>query len=123
MRTISCGGWVFVPSSDHGDVHDVFMVGCVLPPLPRSPSLSRLTHVSPARNSYIVLNLPYMILETVLTPSGTRAKTLRRILGTAFFATLGPLVYFYLEHKQKRVPGGTSLPPLFSERRLESYSY
>ena len=76
-----------------------------------------------SRNSYIVLNLPYMILETVLTPSGTRAKTLRRILGTAFFATLGPLVYFYLEHKQKRVPGGTSLPPLFSERRLESYSY
>ncbi|GAA5895793.1 hypothetical protein JCM8208_005089 [Rhodotorula glutinis] len=89
VRTICCGGWVFVTSSDHGDVHDVFMV------------------------AYIVLNLPYMILETVLTPSGTRAKTLRRILGTAFFATLGPLVYFYLEHKQKRVPGAYSIYALF----------
>ncbi|GAA5847258.1 hypothetical protein JCM9279_006160 [Rhodotorula babjevae] len=89
VRTVCCGGWVFVTSSDHGDVHDVFMV------------------------AYIVLNLPYMILETVLTPSGTRAKTSRRILGTAFFATLGPLVYFYLEHKQKRVPGAYSVYALF----------
>lgn len=49
-----------------------------------------------------------MVLHTVLTPSGTPSKPLRRVLGTAFFATLGPLVYFYLEHKQKRVPGGAA---------------
>lgn len=35
VRTISCGGWVFVTSSDHGDVHDVFMVLCA--PAPLSP--------------------------------------------------------------------------------------
>ncbi|BGP42687.1 Protein cwh43 [Rhodotorula kratochvilovae] len=88
VRTVSCGGWVYITSSDHGDVHDVFMV------------------------LYIVLNLPYMILHTVLTPAGT-PKSLRRILGTAFFATLVPLVYFYLEHKQKRVPGAYSIYALF----------
>ncbi|GAA6050383.1 hypothetical protein JCM3770_004011 [Rhodotorula araucariae] len=89
VRTISCGGWVFITSSDHGDVHDFFMV------------------------LYIVLNLPYMILHTVLTPTGTLAKPLRRILGTAFFATLVPLIYFYLEHKQKRVAGAYSIYALF----------
>lgn len=29
VRTVSCGGWVFITSSDHGDAHDVFMVLCV----------------------------------------------------------------------------------------------
>lgn len=49
-----------------------------------------------------------MILHTVLTPASasSSAKRLRRALGTAFFAALVPLVYFYLQHKQHRVRGG-----------------
>jgi hypothetical protein len=35
-RTLACGGWVFVTSSDHGDVHDVFMISFVLSSLPSS---------------------------------------------------------------------------------------
>ncbi|GAA5853850.1 hypothetical protein JCM8547_007472 [Rhodosporidiobolus lusitaniae] len=89
LRTLACGGWVFVTSSDHGDAHDVAMV------------------------LYIVLNLPYMILATVLTPSDSPAKSPRRYLGTAFFATLVPLVYFYLQHKAHRVSGAYSIYALF----------
>ncbi|GAA5985216.1 hypothetical protein JCM10908_002572 [Rhodotorula pacifica] len=86
LRALMCGGWVFVTSTDHGDVHDVCMV------------------------SYIVLNLPYMILHTILTPKfATRAKSLRRWLGSSFFAALIPLVYYYLQHKQHRVPGAYSI--------------
>jgi hypothetical protein len=29
LRTLTCGGWVFVTSSDHGDVHDIFMISFV----------------------------------------------------------------------------------------------
>ncbi|GAA5867656.1 hypothetical protein JCM3774_001547, partial [Rhodotorula dairenensis] len=88
LRALTCGGWVFVTSTDHGDVHDVCMV------------------------SYIVLNLPYMILQTILTPKAgpsARAKFLRRTLGSSFFSALIPLVYYYLQHKQHRVPGAYSI--------------
>lgn len=47
-----------------------------------------------------------MILHTIFTPAKTTSKTLRRVLGTSFFATLFPLVYFYIQHKQKRIAGG-----------------
>ncbi|GAA5887107.1 hypothetical protein JCM5296_001596 [Sporobolomyces johnsonii] len=89
LRTLACGGWVYVTSSDHGDAHDVLMV------------------------SYIVLNLPYMILHTLFTAPSTRSKTLRRLLGTSFFATLVPLVYFYLQHKVHQVAGAYSIYALF----------
>lgn len=76
---------VYITSSDHGDAHDIFMV------------------------AYIVLNLPYMILHTSLSPTDSSSKSLRRGLAFAFFATLAPLVYFYLQHKVHRVAGGTLL--------------
>ncbi|GAA5915772.1 Cwh43p [Sporobolomyces salmoneus] len=84
-RALSCAGWVYITSSDHGDVHDVFMV------------------------LYIVLNLPYMILHTSLSPPNSASKHLRRILSISFFASLVPLVYFYLRHKVHRVAGAYSI--------------
>ncbi|GAA6058597.1 hypothetical protein JCM10212_004008 [Sporobolomyces blumeae] len=87
LRTLSCGGWVFVTSSDSGDTHDVFMV------------------------LYIVLNLPYMALHTLY--SDPRSKRLRRTLAIAFFATLAPLVYFYIQHKVHRIAGAYSIYALF----------
>ncbi|GAA5895742.1 hypothetical protein JCM6882_001368 [Rhodosporidiobolus microsporus] len=89
-RTLFCGGWVFVTSSDDGDLHDIFMIG------------------------YIVLNLPYMSLSTFLTPSTARdAKSARRWLGTSFFATIVPLVYWYIQHKVHRRAGAYSIYALF----------
>lgn len=37
IRTLSCGGWVYITSSDDHDAHDIFMI------------------------TYIVLNLPWMV--------------------------------------------------------------
>ncbi|PRQ75794.1 Frag1/DRAM/Sfk1 family-domain containing protein [Rhodotorula toruloides] len=92
LRTLLCGGWVYVTSSDHADAHDACMV------------------------LYIVSNLPYMTLQVLLTPNtpaARRAKSARRLLGTSFFATLVPLVYFYLRHKSHRIAGAYSIYGLF----------
>jgi Frag1/DRAM/Sfk1 family len=50
LRTLSCGGWVFVTSSDDHDVHDVLMI------------------------AYIVLNIPWMLGNISLS----RGKVHRR---------------------------------------------
>lgn len=55
---------------------------------------------------YIVLNLPYMVLHTTLSPPNSSARTTRRTLAVTFFASIVPLVYFYLQHKVHRVAGG-----------------
>jgi hypothetical protein len=57
-----------------------------------------------------------MILQTLLTPNtpaARPAKNARRLLGTFFFATLVPLVYFYLRHKSHRIAGAYSIYALF----------
>ncbi|ORY43259.1 Frag1/DRAM/Sfk1 family-domain-containing protein [Leucosporidium creatinivorum] len=89
LRTLACGGWVFITSSDAADPHDIAMI------------------------SYIVLNIPWMVGTTVLTTSEQRARTWRRVLGSAFFATLVPLVYWYIQHKVHRRAGAYSIYALF----------
>ncbi|KAJ8072662.1 Protein cwh43 [Marasmius tenuissimus] len=82
LRTLSCGGWVYITSSDDHDVHDVCMIG------------------------YIVLNIPWMvggILSTPLEYASVRRK--RVILSSVFFLTIIPLVYFFIQHKVHRIPG------------------
>lgn len=53
VRTVSCGGWVFITSSDDHDAHDVLML------------------------TYIVCNVPWMIGGISCTPS-VHTKSLRR---------------------------------------------
>jgi hypothetical protein len=43
LRTLSCGGWVYITSSDSGLMHDVLMIG------------------------YIVLNIPWMAGSTLMS--------------------------------------------------------
>jgi hypothetical protein len=53
IRTLSCGGWVYVTSSDDHDVHDVFMI------------------------TYMVCNIPWMlggIACTAMERTGVRWK-------------------------------------------------
>ncbi|EAU85636.2 hypothetical protein CC1G_06349 [Coprinopsis cinerea okayama7 len=83
LRTLACGGWVYVTSSDHGLTHDVLMIG------------------------YIILNIPWMWGNVKLS----RSRVVRRKrtgMTIAFFATLVPLVYFYIQHKVHRIPGAPS---------------
>ncbi|PPQ98754.1 White hypersensitive protein [Panaeolus cyanescens] len=82
VRTLSCGGWVFITSSDHHDVHDFMMI------------------------LYMVCNIPWMLLGIVATPSdSTNVRSKRKFIATLFFGTIGPLVYFFIRHKVHRIPG------------------
>ncbi|KAI0774993.1 Frag1/DRAM/Sfk1 family-domain-containing protein [Trametes elegans] len=82
LRTLSCGGWVYITSSDDHDVHDVLMIG------------------------YIVLNIPWMFGSTAFTPQSHAASRRRRRLASyTFFAALVPMIYFFDQHKVHRVPG------------------
>ncbi|CDO76509.1 hypothetical protein BN946_scf184361.g8 [Trametes cinnabarina] len=62
LRTLSCGGWVYITSSDDHDVHDVLMI------------------------SYIVLNVPWMFGTLACTPHhNVASRRRRRLTSFAFF--------------------------------------
>ena len=84
FRTFTCGGWTYVTSTDDHDWHDIFMI------------------------SYLLATVPWTIGCLALSPPNPRAVYLRKVFGGSFFATLVPLVYFFIQHKVHRVPGGPS---------------
>ncbi|KAF5382105.1 hypothetical protein D9615_004235 [Tricholomella constricta] len=81
IRTLSCGGWVYITSNDDHDVHDIFMI------------------------TYMVCNIPWMVGGIACTPSGSSVRKRRIVVSTAFFVSIIPLVYFFLQHKVHRIPG------------------
>lgn len=82
LRTVTCGGWVYITSNDNHDWHDIFMI------------------------SYIVLTVPWDYAITSLSPRET--KQLRRLISYCFFGTLVPLVYLFVQHKVHHLPGSYS---------------
>ncbi|OAX36230.1 hypothetical protein K503DRAFT_867724 [Rhizopogon vinicolor AM-OR11-026] len=82
IRTLLCGGWVYITSNDDHDVHDVLMI------------------------MYILSNVPWMWGGVLCTPIGhAKARRQRRYVATGFFALTIPMVYFFIQHKVHRVPG------------------
>lgn len=82
VRTLACGGWMFITSSDDHDAHDFFMI------------------------LYIVCNIPWMYSCIVLTNvTNSRAKKARYLACASFFGAIFPLVYFFIQHKVHRVAG------------------
>lgn len=86
VRTVSCGGWVYITSTDDHDVHDVFMI------------------------TYIVLTLPWDIMITRLA---TRGRLAKGIVATVFFGTLVPLVHWYIKHQVHHIAGAYSIYAYF----------
>lgn len=82
IRTIACAGWVFITSTDDHSVHDIAMV------------------------IYLICTLPWQLGVLYTAPSKATALKRRKILMTLFFGTLPPMIYFFLQHKVHRVPGG-----------------
>ena len=82
FRTITCGGWTYITSTDDHDWHDIFMI------------------------SYIVATLPWTLGCLALSPNNPTAVRYRKILASLFFGTLVPLIYFFIQHKVHRVAGG-----------------
>lgn len=85
IRTLTCGGWTYVTSTDDHDWHDIFMI------------------------SYLVFTIPWTAGCLAISPPNPRATRYRKYLAASFFGTLVPLVYFFIQHKVHRVPGGKSL--------------
>ena len=84
FRTLTCGGWTYVTSTDDHDWHDIFMI------------------------SYLVATLPWTLGCIALSQPGQRAIKYRKIIAGSFFGTIVPLVYWFLQHKVHKRPGGMS---------------
>lgn len=84
IRTITCGGWVYITSTDDHDWHDIFMIG------------------------YIILTLPWTILVSVMSPTKSPVRKGRAWTAFAFFGMLVPLVYFFILHKVHVIAGAYS---------------
>lgn len=89
LRTFTCGGWVYVTSTDDHDWHDISMIG------------------------YILLTIPWTIAITVTSPKKSSVRTGRAITAIAFFGTLVPLVYWFIQHKVHVRPGAYSIYAYF----------
>ncbi|KAI9147730.1 Protein CWH43 [Paramyrothecium foliicola] len=81
LRTLTCGGWTYITSTDDHDWHDILMI------------------------SYIVATLPWTTGCIALSPPNPTAIKYRKYLAGAFFGTLVPLIYFFIQHKVHRVAG------------------
>ena len=84
VRTVTCGGWVYITSTDDHDWHDIFMI------------------------SYIVLTIPWNMAVIKLSPPRSTIKRYRKYSSIAFFGTLVPLIYLYIQHKVHQTPGSYS---------------
>lgn len=82
FRTLSCGGWTYVTSTDDHGWHDVFMI------------------------SYLVATLPWTLGCLALSPPNRQAIKFRQAFAGSFFATLVPMIYYFIQHKVHKVPGG-----------------
>jgi hypothetical protein len=64
--------------------------------------------------SYLVATIPWTFGCVALSPNNPRAVKYRKYLAGAFFGTLVPLVYFFIQHKVHKIAGGKR--PRFSRR-------
>jgi Frag1/DRAM/Sfk1 family len=87
LRTFLCGGWVYVTSTDDHGFHDIAMIG------------------------YLLCTLPWTLGIISMSPLHPRALKYRKIIAGSFFGTLIPLIYFFIQHKVHKVPGGMPTPP------------
>ncbi|OBA23579.1 hypothetical protein METBIDRAFT_30016 [Metschnikowia bicuspidata var. bicuspidata NRRL YB-4993] len=89
LRTFTCGGWVYVTSTDDHDWHDISMIG------------------------YIFLTIPWTLTVSSLSPKDSTIRTGRAVTAMAFFGTLVPLVYWFIQHKVHVRPGAYSIYAYF----------
>ncbi|PFH57169.1 hypothetical protein XA68_15414 [Ophiocordyceps unilateralis] len=89
LRTLTCGGWTYITSTDDHDWHDILMI------------------------SYIVATLPWTTGCIALSPPNAQAIKYRKYLASAFFGTLVPLIYFFIRHKVHRVAGAYTIYAFF----------
>ncbi|KAG0054177.1 hypothetical protein BGZ83_011787 [Gryganskiella cystojenkinii] len=81
IRTVACGGWVYVTSSDDHDIHDIAMF------------------------VYLICTIPHVVGTIKSAPQNLKAQKYRSIFGYTFFGALIPMIYFFIQHNVHRIPG------------------
>ncbi|KAI7899011.1 Frag1/DRAM/Sfk1 [Cokeromyces recurvatus] len=91
IRTVACGGWVYITSTDDHSIHDIAMI------------------------IYLLCTLPWQlgVLYTTDAKLYPTALKRRRYLTMAFFGTLPFMIYFYIQHKVNHIPGAYTIYALF----------
>ncbi|KAI9670208.1 MAG: hypothetical protein M1831_006421 [Alyxoria varia] len=89
FRSLSCGGWSYITSTDDHDWHDIFMI------------------------SYLVATLPWTMGCIASSPPNPKAIRYRKRCASLFFGTLIPLIYFFIQHKVHKVPGAYTIYAFF----------
>ncbi|KAL1863097.1 Protein cwh43 [Diaporthe australafricana] len=81
FRTFTCGGWTYITSTDDHDWHDVFMI------------------------AYLLATIPWTFGCIALSPPNPTAIKYRKYVSGAFYGSIIPLIYFFIQHKVHRVAG------------------
>lgn len=117
IRSLSCGGWVYITSTDHHDAHDVLMVFyiiCNVPWMFGSISYTPSMRLVTKRQRYVVDHVsrsrlhPHRPGNTSQQRSSARLRIRPQILMAylRFFVSIVPMVYFFIQHKIHKRPGG-----------------
>ena len=89
LRTFTAGGWMYITSTDDHDAHDIFMI------------------------AYMVLTIPWTVCTTLLSPKPSTQRSARFYSAVAFFGTIFPLIYWFIQHKVHVVAGAYSVYAYF----------
>ncbi|KAJ4348216.1 Protein cwh43 [Didymosphaeria variabile] len=89
FRTLTCGGWTYITSTDDHDWHDVFMI------------------------SYLVSTIPWTFGVIALSPKNPVSVQYRKYFSGTFYATILPLIYFFIQHKVHHVAGAYTIYSFF----------
>ncbi|KAG0252297.1 hypothetical protein BG011_007078 [Mortierella polycephala] len=81
VRTVACGGWVYITSSDDHDIHDIAMI------------------------VYLLCTVPHVIGTIKTAPQNPKSQSYRKLFAYTFFGALVPMVYFFIQHNVHRIPG------------------
>ncbi|KAF9158827.1 hypothetical protein BGX21_011207 [Mortierella sp. AD011] len=81
IRTVACGGWVYVTSSDDHDIHDIAMI------------------------VYLLCTIPHVIGTIKTAPQIPKAQQYRKLFAYTFFGALVPMIHFFIQHNIHRIPG------------------
>ncbi|CAG8629980.1 7081_t:CDS:2 [Acaulospora morrowiae] len=89
IRTVSCGSWVYITSSDDHFVHDIAMI------------------------VYLVTTLPWMLGSLKMGSKNKNAIQGRKSIFFMFFGTLVPMIYYFIQHKLNHVAGAYTIYAFF----------
>ncbi|PWN51345.1 hypothetical protein IE53DRAFT_342529 [Violaceomyces palustris] len=109
LRTLACGGWVFITSTDDHDVHDIAMALYLL----LTPPWMYISSGSLAQSSKASNDDGSACKPKDLDSLAAKAKRMRKIASVCFFCCIPPMVVLFYRHQFKRIPGSYTYYAIF----------